>query len=140
MCNYIHEQHEPIEPNGIGYKMFTVHNEYQRIECAFNAADYVDHKLNAIDPCEVFVEWVERLSACTLEGGFCFFLSEEEAIRCYLDCYDCLRSRDYHIRIAKIEYRRGLCKQIEDGIKDFNEYETALCKEFKILEWINLEG
>lgn len=126
MCNQLHKEFKKIKSKGYGYKIFGIKDS----PCfGFNKQMY--SKICKDD-------WI--IWDCEYGDGFCFFTSKKEAIRLLKSLVNFSRDYSEHY-IKRIEYRQGMGKHLECNIEKGQNYEIAICKEFKILELVkNIKG
>lgn len=123
MCNYVHEYHKPIPKKGIGYKLFLCDQSNNLIGLFSHQPYLIDRR------CAKGNEWVEFDSHdFHKESGFCFFLTEGEALSCR-ELISPPKKND--TLIIKIQYNDGICKQWEDKMIFGEIFNTALCKKFR---------
>ena len=118
MCNYLHSNSVPIPEKGIGYKIFR--REGRRIGTMIYGQQYKAGPRGII-------RWIH-----TQKGGFCFFLSYEEAKRAANDWQQAVEVCRGPLVICRIEYSLGLGKHTHHSFICNAEYEMALCRAFKI--------
>lgn len=127
MCNILHKNFKKIRQEGYRYKIFDIKDT----PCFGHKQKY--SKIYA----DNWIVW-----DCEYGDGFCFFTSKKEAIRLLKSLKfcggDCEYGKHY---IKRIEYRQGLGKHFENNItnESVQNYVTAICKEFKILELIEVK-
>lgn len=123
MCNSLHDYSTPIPEEGYGYKIFRFFDD-EDFYSVFSHIEYQSYE-------DGYAKWM----FADRDQGFCFCLSKEECERLRND----LRKFDGYDNcvVRKIHYRKGLGQHREYSITVYTCYETALCKEFKIL---NEEG
>lgn len=120
MCNRLHVDSRPIPESGEGWKIFGV-SVNSELSSLFKGDRYLKEN-------DGFVLWKNQFGDGQEQNGFCFLLSEKEAIRLYKDLsYVCSL-------VLKINYRKGLAKHMQKGIVAGYEFETALCKEFSVVD------
>lgn len=129
MCNFIDKYNSvPIPHSGTGYKVFTKIGEQY---CQFNRVK-APYKINK----DGWIIW-DNAYPSYLHGdtgdGFCFSITRKDA-RKFKKYWENEGTYYNKFFIKKIKYCNGLCKQI-DG---YSNTMHGLCKEFKILEVIDI--
>lgn len=134
MCNNLHNKYTPIKETGFGYKIFTknLNPKIRALSGFFKFSKYYIGTLYIWDKYMNYTFIPDKYG-----DGFCFFLTKKEAVRCLKEYTKKRRlrskSQDYkRMVIKKIQYFKGLGKQIEDHMVQ-GSYLITLCKQFKIL-------
>lgn len=119
MCNRLHDGSEEIPTKGKGWKIFTSKN---------NLGMVLYNKYNKNGSGQIV--WSNE----TKGDGFCFFMTRKEARKAIKDWKSVTSGwKREPISIKRIEYKQGLGKHLEDPFMYCKYYQTALCKEFKII-------
>ena len=130
MCNKLHSYSRPIRKKGKGWKIFEVVGNSLRQMSPRDAFN----RNRTIPPYDknIWINWSTELQPYESDDfGFCFFLDKNEAERCLKEW----RKDDHNTYILlPIEYKKGLGKHLELHIIWGFEFESSLCKEFKIIE------
>lgn len=119
MCNYLHDDHEPIAETGKGWKLFS------STDGKTSLVDYVHYQ----DAPDGFTYWDINLHHVFKPGqpnGFCFFLTKREAKRAAKVW------GPKYTTILPIIYEEGLGQHREENFCIGETFTIALCRSFKL--------
>lgn len=140
MCNQLHTDSKPIPEKGYGWKIFYRDNRRASWKRGYRSFMVHTNPPYVNKDSDSFY----RYTAAFGHGdGFCFFLTEKEAIRTlrfYIDGFSFNPNFSSKLKIKKIEYRVGIGKHKENIILRHNKkgiinktFNIALCRRFKIV-------
>jgi len=122
MCNNLHKDSQPIEKQGVGWKIFLVDIKKYLKQPFAERSRYKKRKDGS-------VSWIKTMK---YGQGFCFFTDQEEADKLLKD----LKDDVFYSKcvVVKIRYEKGLGEHDESGVTHVGSYKTALCRNFRLHE------
>lgn len=134
MCNRWHQKNiykpQSIKESGEGWKIiYNRDGEYTPM-CSSGNFSYRRSDRG-------YIKW-QNCYPSEEEEGFCFFLTEEEAIDILINTimrWEGWKSKDkVNFRIVKIEYKEGIGSCLTDDNSYPSDTRFAFCKQFKFVE------
>jgi hypothetical protein len=127
VCNFVHDEKEleMIPEEGTGWKLFVQSDRGEFLQLV-TCSSYHFPRMDG------WVSWDEKQGK---RAGFCFFLTEKEAVEALKEWegHTLPTPEGYIQEVRKIEYEGGIGEQMEGSFCGRRSFKVALCKKFRMI-------